>query len=76
MTTPRDWKPGDPVGSGEVYLTSSLARRAYGREIRARVIAATPELERRRKMIEATPEDERAATRARVMDLWKEREKA
>jgi hypothetical protein len=72
--TPRPWQPGDPVGAGRVYLPDTRTRRAYGIEVAAQLIAHTPGLPRRRKMIEDFPDDRREQLKARVAEIWKERQ--
>lgn len=71
MTAPRAWKPGDPIGGGEIYLPDARTRRAYGLEVAAQIIAHTPGLQRRRNLLAAANENDRDELKQRVAEVWK-----
>ena len=74
---PIPWKPGDPVGVGEVYLPDKKTREAYGRACReqwleaaAVAVMAKRMLQERRYLINAYPVQHREALKAKVAELW------
>lgn len=79
----KPWQPGDPVGCGKVYLPDRKTREAYGAackawlvECAAQTVIAQPDLETRRRIINRFPQGMRDALKARVIELWKEKQNA
>jgi hypothetical protein len=83
------WHPGDPVGTGRVYLPDAETRRQYGeacrteiekckerREIerQAREAVAAGEPKAIRQRIDKVPEHMREAVRDRAREIWREGE--
>lgn len=73
----KPWRPGDPVGCGEVFLPTRKHAEEYTAACRAaiitadaRAICAIPELATRRAQIARYPEKHRAALKARIAELW------
>lgn len=72
------WRPGDPVGGGEVYLPDEKTRAAYGEECARQIVEAyawrvvqTPSLYYRRQLIEQFPKAMQQRLKDRVLELWR-----
>ena len=77
----REWRAGDPIGAGRVYLPDTASREAYGRACRdqviesaARTAIALPDIEARRAYINRYPAGARDALKAKVSQLWRKKD--
>jgi Arc/MetJ family transcription regulator len=74
------WQPGDPVGTGALYLPTKEDRLAYGMACRAAIIESAARhaislgsLQLRRDFIDAYPDTMRDALKARIKQIWETR---
>lgn len=77
------WKPGDPVGCGDVYLPTSELRSAYAEECRRQQTEANAlyvldgaTLAIRQARVRQLPVNLQAAVQVRVWEIWNERKAA
>jgi len=75
------WHPGDPVGTGRVYLPDAETRRQYAEQCRAEIVehkarkaVAAGEPDAIRQRIDQVPESMREAVRDRARELWQEQQ--
>lgn len=76
----RPWKPGDPIGCGEVFLPTRKAVEEYtaaciAAQITAdaRAVCAIPDRATRAARVAMYPEYRRDALKARILELWNAR---
>jgi hypothetical protein len=74
------WQPGDPVGTGALYLPTKEDRLAYGMACRGAIIDSAARhaislgsLQLRRDFIDAYPDTMRDALKARIKQIWETR---
>ena len=71
------WKPGDPIGMGEVCLPDSKSKVAYADACRAAMLDSAARyamklrtIYQRRAYISKYPPERQDALKARIMELW------
>ncbi len=78
--TPRPWRPGDPVGCGEVFLPTRKLVEAYTQacvdaqiETAARAICAMPDRETRAAAVAMYYAPRRERLKEKIRELWAKR---
>ena len=73
----RDWKVGDPVGTGEAYLRSINSKEAYNEACNEEILDSAARyamelrtVEARRDFIATWRENQRNALKAKIKELW------
>ena len=73
------WQPGDPVGTGQVYLPSEKLAAAYGAECQRLLVESWAQqvmkgqtIHARRALIQQCPASMREKVKLRVTELWEQ----
>ena len=77
----RTWRAGDPIGGGALFFPSNAARDKYAKKCRAEIIdgmarkaVGLATLAQRRAFIDACPEHLQGALKARLRQMWREKQ--
>lgn len=73
----KPWQPGDPIGSGEIYLPDAETSQAYGDAVRASFVEShamtvmgIKTRRDRQQALDKLPSGMQGAVKARILELW------
>ena len=73
----KPWQPGDPIGTGKVYLPDEASKAAYFEACKREIVASAAKrvmqgssVTKRRELLAQTPAPIREDVKAQVQRLW------